>query len=110
MIRPRHFVPLLFTLVVAHLYAGSLSRLQLLFILLARPAITVAIAGLLLFVIVRSSDICSMLQIDLSAMWIRCFVAASRRVLCWRTQPDTILPQAPSPTPLFQRPPPAFVQ
>jgi hypothetical protein len=109
MIRPRHFVPLLFTLVVAHLYAGSLSRLQLLFILLAKPAITLATAGLLLFVIVRSSDICRMLQIDLSAVRIRCFVAVSPRLLHWRTQPDPILPEAPSLTPLLQRPPPAFV-
>jgi hypothetical protein len=109
MIRPRHFVPLLFTLVVAHLYAGSLSRLQLLFILLARPAITLAIAGLLLFVIVRSPDISSMLQIDLSAMWIRSFVAISPRLLHWRTQADPIVSESPSLTPLFQRPPPAFV-
>jgi hypothetical protein len=109
MIRPRHFVSLLFTLVVAHLYAGSLSRLQLLFILLARPAITLAIAGLLLFVIVRSPDICSMFQIDLEAVWIRCFVAVSRRLLHRRAPLDPILPEAPSLTPLFQRPPPAFV-
>jgi hypothetical protein len=105
MITPRHFGPLLFTLVVAYTYAGPLFRLYLLFTFIAKPAIILASAGLLLFVI-RSSDICGMLQIDLSAWWIRCFVAATRHLPHGREQSDPVPTGTPSLTPLFQRPPP----
>jgi hypothetical protein len=110
----RQFIPFVITLLAAFLCGGSASRLHLLAVFLAKPALTLAVAALLLFVVQRSSDICRSLLFD-SSSWIawdfaRALRHLPRHDLRGRIDLRLHIPETPCLRPLFQRPPPAFAR
>jgi hypothetical protein len=110
----RQLIPLIVTLLAAFLGGGSASRLRLLAILFAKPILTLAFTALLLFVVQRSSDICSSLLLG-SSSWVAWdFARAIRRLPCRHLLHHIDLqlgiPEPPCLRTLFQRPPPAFAR
>jgi hypothetical protein len=109
----RQTISFLVTLLAAWLCGGSATRLHLLAILFAKPILTIAFAGLLLFVIQRSPDICRQLGLGSWLEWnLDCALLLhpqSRRDLR-RIDLELDIPDSPCLQPRFQRPPPIFAR
>jgi hypothetical protein len=108
----RQFIPFVVTFLAAYLCGGSTSRLHLLAVLFAKPVLALAFTALLLFVIQRSSDLCSSMFLG----WMAGdFVQAPlnhlpRRHLHGYIDLQLDIPETPCLPTLFQRPPPAFAR
>jgi hypothetical protein len=105
---PRQLTPVLFTFLAAYLHGGSLTRLHFLLILLIKPLLALFFAVLLLFIVSRSADVCQVLLLRLSFGMAWILASISQRHFLWRIPPDVEIPDPPSLSPLFQRPPPPF--
>lgn len=106
----RQSIPFVVTLVAAFLCGGSASRLHLLAVLFAKPAVTLAVATLLLFVVRRSSDICHALLLGASIWTAWDFTHALLRRLRRPTDLQSDIPETACIRTLLQRPPPAFAR